>query len=81
MTTTAWCAGLPAAVVAIPRGLICGLVGCAALDLVPAPGAVIAGVICGLGAVTDVAAGSVPGLFVGKKVEECWDNEKAAREW
>lgn len=75
-TSAAWSAGLPAAVVATPGGVIVGVVGCAALaPLAPlaVPGAVVAGIIGGCGIAAGASAGTITGLFVGAKVEQAWD--------
>jgi hypothetical protein len=76
-TSAAWAAGVPAAVVATPGGLMVGVgcgVGCVALAPVIATEAVCIGIMHGGGAVAGVAAGTVTGLSVGKKVEEAWDS-------
>jgi hypothetical protein len=72
-TSAAWGAGLPAAMVATPGGMIVGAAGCVILAPLAAPGAVVLGVIGGCGVVAGASAGTVTGLFVGAKVEEAWD--------
>ncbi|KAF2995688.1 hypothetical protein E8E13_003149 [Curvularia kusanoi] len=72
-TSAAWGAGLPAAVVATPGGLIAGAVGCVVLAPVTVPGSVVVGVVGGCGFAAGAIAGTVTGLFVGAKVEEAWD--------
>lgn len=73
-TSAAWGAGVSAAVVATPGGLIVGFVGCAALAPVAIPEMLIAGVVCGSGVAAGAAAGTITRFFVGSKVEEAWDN-------
>lgn len=75
-TSAAWGAGVPAALVATPGGMLVGgapAVLAVAFAPVAIPGTVMVGLVFGGGAAAGATAGTVTGHFTGKKVEEAWD--------
>lgn len=82
-TSSAWAVGVPSAFIAAPGGLLVGGLLLATtgplLPFVILSDACIVGTLAVTGLGAGAASGAMSAMFVGKKVEEAWDKDKAEK--